>query len=206
MPQCPFKKADGGLRGCNLPSALLNVFRDQSRRHSQRLPPDNRNVHRPGASGAGTGRNRLTIHALERPANPIPNAINRAITAPVCLCSFPPLAPGQAIAAWRWATTLPDFATALGLLKRDLRERPAPLHVLRFRPGMPLRANAGRCRHDLRHFINRPAAVARYAAAMTGLPWACSAHAKDIFLQNENDLAAKLCRGAVDGDLFTARL
>ena len=31
------------------------------------------------------------------------------------------------------------------------------------------------------HFLHTPASVARYAATMRGIPWACSAHAKDIW-------------------------
>jgi glycosyltransferase involved in cell wall biosynthesis len=31
------------------------------------------------------------------------------------------------------------------------------------------------------HFLHTPASVARYTALITGLPWSCSAHAKDIW-------------------------
>jgi hypothetical protein len=31
------------------------------------------------------------------------------------------------------------------------------------------------------HFLHTPASVARYASILTGLPWSCSAHAKDVW-------------------------
>jgi glycosyltransferase involved in cell wall biosynthesis len=40
--------------------------------------------------------------------------------------------------------------------------------------------------------MNRPAAVARYAAAMTQRAWSCSAHAKDIWTQSRPNLVAAL--------------
>ncbi len=42
------------------------------------------------------------------------------------------------------------------------------------------------------HFIHTPASVTAYAAPITGLPWSCSAHAKDIWTSPTWDLAQKL--------------
>jgi hypothetical protein len=42
------------------------------------------------------------------------------------------------------------------------------------------------------HFIHTPGSVARYAAMMTGLPWSCSAHAKDIWTTPDRELSDKL--------------
>ena len=49
------------------------------------------------------------------------------------------------------------------------------------------------------HFLHTPASVARYAARIRGLPWSCSAHAKDIWTSPEWDKAEKLaeCRWLV---------
>src|SRR5690606_38831619 len=49
------------------------------------------------------------------------------------------------------------------------------------------------------HFLHTPASVARYAAIMRGLPWAVSAHAKDIWTSPEWEKAEKLadCAWAV---------
>jgi glycosyltransferase involved in cell wall biosynthesis len=42
------------------------------------------------------------------------------------------------------------------------------------------------------HFIHTPGSVARYASLLTGLPWSCSAHAKDIWTSPDWDLQGKL--------------
>ncbi len=36
-------------------------------------------------------------------------------------------------------------------------------------------------KHVYAHFLHTPASVARYTSILTGLPWSCSAHAKDIW-------------------------
>jgi glycosyltransferase involved in cell wall biosynthesis len=49
------------------------------------------------------------------------------------------------------------------------------------------------------HFIHTPASVTAYASLITGTPWSCSAHAKDIWTSPEWDLCRKLdeARGVV---------
>jgi glycosyltransferase involved in cell wall biosynthesis len=42
------------------------------------------------------------------------------------------------------------------------------------------------------HFIHTPASVASYASTVTGTPWTCSAHAKDIWTSPDWDLQGKL--------------
>lgn len=42
------------------------------------------------------------------------------------------------------------------------------------------------------HFIHTPASVAGYASLLTGIPWSCSAHAKDIWVSADWDLTEKL--------------
>jgi glycosyltransferase involved in cell wall biosynthesis len=42
------------------------------------------------------------------------------------------------------------------------------------------------------HFLHTPASVTRYASLMAGLPWSCSAHAKDIWTTPEWEKRQKL--------------
>ena len=42
------------------------------------------------------------------------------------------------------------------------------------------------------HFIHTPASVTAYTSIMTGIPWSCSAHAKDIWTSQDWELAEKL--------------
>ena len=42
------------------------------------------------------------------------------------------------------------------------------------------------------HYLHTPASVGRYAARILGLPWACSAHAKDIWTTPDWEIGSKL--------------
>ncbi len=42
------------------------------------------------------------------------------------------------------------------------------------------------------HFIHTPASVTEYASILTGVPWTCSAHAKDIWTSPDWELNEKL--------------
>ncbi|MQV21929.1 glycosyltransferase [Sinorhizobium meliloti] len=44
------------------------------------------------------------------------------------------------------------------------------------------------------HFIHTPASVTDYASIITGIPWTCSAHAKDIWTSKDWELSGKLDR------------
>ncbi len=44
------------------------------------------------------------------------------------------------------------------------------------------------------HFIHTPASVTAYASIMAGVPWTCSAHAKDIWTSSDWELSEKLGR------------
>ena len=44
------------------------------------------------------------------------------------------------------------------------------------------------------HFIHTPASVTAYASLITGVPWTCSAHAKDIWTSPDWELSEKLGR------------
>ncbi len=44
------------------------------------------------------------------------------------------------------------------------------------------------------HFIHTPASVAAYASLITGVPWTCSAHAKDIWTSPDWELRGKLAQ------------
>ena len=51
------------------------------------------------------------------------------------------------------------------------------------------------------HFLHTPASVTRYAAAMRGLPWSVSAHAKDIWTSEPWEVAEKLADCFLAGHL-----
>lgn len=83
---------------------------------------------------------------------------------------------------------------------RDLCRDPTANRVRRFGQALVLAHELPvSVRHLHAHFIHTPGSVTRYAALLSGLPWSCSAHAKDIWTLPAWEKAEKLaaCRWAV---------
>lgn len=95
--------------------------------------------------------------------------------------------------AWRRARKLPGYSIAFRVWLGDLRRDFTANRIRRFGQALVLATelpeNAGWL---YGHFIHTPASVTRYAHLMTGLPWSCSAHAKDIWTSPDWELAEKL--------------
>ena len=92
---------------------------------------------------------------------------------------------------------LPGYRAARQAWLQDLRRDPTPNRVRRFGQALVL---AHELPHDVTwlhaHFIHTPASVARYASLATGLPWSCSAHAKDIWTTPAWEKREKLAAAA----------
>jgi glycosyltransferase involved in cell wall biosynthesis len=102
--------------------------------------------------------------------------------------------------AWRAARRLPGYRAARRVFLRDLRRDLTSNRIRRFGQGLVIAAEAAPALAMLyAHFIHTPTSAARYAALMTGLPFAISAHAKDIWTTPAWELAEKLaeCRWCV---------
>ena len=133
------------------------------------------------------------IVSLERPRNLKRNSLNDEIAAVVHYVPIPLLALPSVFQAWRRLRSLPGYRAALQVFLGDLVRTANPLLINQFARALivcdRLREHTG---HFHAHFMNRPAAVARYAAAMTSVAWSCSAHAKDIWTQSRPNLVAAL--------------
>ena len=91
------------------------------------------------------------------------------------------------------ASKLPGFGKALTAFLRDLRRDFTRNRARRFGQACVLATETGAEAGWLHaHFIHTPASVTRYASLMSGLPWSCSAHAKDIWTSPDWDLMEKL--------------
>ena len=65
---------------------------------------------------------------------------------------------------------------------KDLLRDPTPNRIRRFGQAVVLAAELPADIGQLHaHFLHTPASVARYAAAICGLDWSVSAHAKDVW-------------------------
>lgn len=136
----------------------------------------------------------IRIVSLRHPTDPADHPVHREIEAPV---DYLPEYLGddwpRVLRAWRRARRLPGYPAARALWLRDLRRDPTRNRIRRFGQALVLAAELppeiGRLHA---HFLHTPASVARYAARMRGLPWSCSAHAKDIWTTPAWDKAEKL--------------
>jgi glycosyltransferase involved in cell wall biosynthesis len=143
----------------------------------------------------------LRILSLRHPTNKTTHPIHREIRAPVLyLPEYLLLEPLRVWRAWRTARRLPGYRAARRVFLRDLRRDPTPNRIRRFGQGLVIATEASPALAMLyAHFIHTPTSAARYAALMTGLPFAISAHAKDIWTTPAWELAEKLadCRWCV---------
>ncbi len=136
----------------------------------------------------------ILIVSLRRPTDPDCHPMHRRIHAPVrYLPEHLWREPIRVLGAWRAGRRRPGYAAALGTWIRDLGRQPTLDRVRRFGQALVLAHEIPA--HVTRlhaHFLHAPASVARYASALTGLPWSCSAHAKDIWTIPEWEKTEKL--------------
>ena len=143
----------------------------------------------------------IRLISLRRPTDRHVHPVHREIRAPVnYLSEYLYRAPARVWRGWRAGRRLSGYAAALGVWLRDLGRDPTPNRVRRFGQALVL---AGELPADVgwihAHFLHTPASVARYAALIVGLPWSCSAHAKDVWTTPAWEKAEKLtdCRWLV---------
>jgi glycosyltransferase involved in cell wall biosynthesis len=137
---------------------------------------------------------RLAIFSLRHPTDPTRHPINAQIAASVAyLPEYLYQEPLRVLRALIKARRAPGFARAFGVWARDLWRDPTPNRVRRFGQALVLTAELPeQVRWLYAHFIHTPSAVARYASIMTGIPWSCSAHAKDIWTSRGWELRANI--------------
>ena len=134
------------------------------------------------------------IISLRRPTDPARHPMHDAVRAPVSyLPEYAWREPLRVRRCWRLARRLPGYGTARRAWLRDFARDPTPNRGRRFAQALVLAAELPTDVDRLHaHFLHTPASVARYAGMMTGLPWTCSAHAKDIWTTPDWEKRQKL--------------
>ncbi|SFI00342.1 glycosyltransferase [Albimonas pacifica] len=90
--------------------------------------------------------------------------------------------PLRLLRAWRAARRLPGYRAARAAWLRDWRRDRTSNRGRRWGQALVLATELPAATQGIYvHFLHTPGSVARYAATMRGLPWAVSAHAKDIW-------------------------
>ncbi|WP_159716833.1 glycosyltransferase family 4 protein [Geminicoccus flavidas] len=136
----------------------------------------------------------LAIVSLRHPTDPAVHDLHEAVRAPVrYLPEYLEDEPARVAAAVRAATRLPGYPLALRRYLADYRRDSTENRVRRFGQACVLATEQAQDTALLyAHFLHTPASVARYAALMRDLPFAVSAHAKDIWTTPVWDKAEKL--------------
>jgi len=140
----------------------------------------------------------IRIASLRHPTDRTVHPVHREIRAPVVyLPEYLYREPLRVLRGWRRVRRLPGYAGAWRAWLRDLRRDMTPNRVRRFGQALVLVAE---CPADVTrlhaHFIHTPGSVARYASLISGLPWSCSAHAKDIWTTPDWEVREKLADAA----------
>ena len=136
----------------------------------------------------------IEIVSLRRPTDPYHHPIHDEIKASVAyLPEYLWREPLRLWRGWRASRRRTGYATARRVWLADLARDRTANRIRRFGPALILAAETGRdVVHLHAHFLHTPASVARYASLVTGLPWSCSAHAKDIWTSPSWEKAEKL--------------
>ncbi|MBI3375795.1 MAG: glycosyltransferase family 4 protein [Betaproteobacteria bacterium] len=129
-------------------------------------------------------------HPTERWAHPV----HAEIRAPVLyLPEYISSELRRVLRAWRAVRLWPAYRDVRALWLRDLARDPTPNRARRFFQALVLACELPEDIGHLHvHFLHTPASVTRYAAALRGLAWSASAHAKDIWTIPEWEKREKL--------------
>jgi glycosyltransferase involved in cell wall biosynthesis len=140
----------------------------------------------------------LTLWSLRHPTDSKIHPVHARIKGPVTyLPEYLHQEPGRVFRAWRKCRWTKGYGAAKALFSADWKRDRTRNRLRRFGQALVLAAELPPGTKALyAHFIHTPVSVARYTAALTGLPYAISAHARDIWTTPDWDLADKLATSA----------
>jgi glycosyltransferase involved in cell wall biosynthesis len=136
----------------------------------------------------------LHLFSMRHPTDPQVHPVHGEIAAPVTyLPEYLHDEPGRVVRGWWRARRLPGYRAARARFLADLRRDFTRHRWRRWGQALVLAselpADIG---HLHAHFVHTPASVTQYASLLTGIPWTCSAHAKDIWTTGDDELRQKL--------------
>jgi glycosyltransferase involved in cell wall biosynthesis len=136
----------------------------------------------------------IAIVSLRHPTDKTMHPVHREIRAPVnYLPEYLYQEPLRVLRGWWRARRMPGYRAAFRQWRADYRRDATTNRGRRFGQACVLAAELPQGSLRLHaHFLHTPAAVAYYTHLMTGLPWSCSAHAKDIWLTPDWEKREKL--------------
>lgn len=137
---------------------------------------------------------KIVVYSLRHPTDPKTHPIHDEIQARVVyLPEYLYQELGRVVRGWLRVRRLPGYASAARLFWQDFRHDLTANRIRRFGQALVLAAELADNTPALyAHFLHTPASVTFYAAMIRGLPWACSAHAKDIYTTPNWEIRSKL--------------
>lgn len=136
----------------------------------------------------------LTLISMRKPTDKKRHPIHDEIKARVIyLPEYLHSAPLRVMRAFLAGRKLPGFKALFSRFRSDLRRDFSRNRVRRFGQALVLAhewPDEAEWLHA--HFIHTPASVTAYTSILTGVPWSCSAHAKDIWTSPDWELSEKL--------------
>jgi glycosyltransferase involved in cell wall biosynthesis len=136
----------------------------------------------------------IRIVSLRHPTDHARHPVHEAIEAPVVyLPEYLHQEPFRVIRAWWRQRRRTTYKAAVRTWRRDFRRGPIRNRLRHFGQALVLADELDPAvTHLHAHFLHTPASVTRYAGTLSGLPWSCSAHAKDIWTTPDWEKAEKL--------------
>jgi glycosyltransferase involved in cell wall biosynthesis len=136
----------------------------------------------------------IIIYSLRHPTDKVMHPIHQKIGAKIhYLPEYLYQHPKRILAAFASLLFVGRFYKVIFLFLKDLIRDFTPNRGRRFGQALVLAREIEPDRDWLYvHFLHTPASVARYASILTGLPWSCSAHAKDVWTTAKWDIREKI--------------
>ena len=136
----------------------------------------------------------LSIVSLRLPTDKTTHSIHQDIHAPVLyLPEYLYQQPFRVLRAWWKVRRIDGYKTSRSAFLADLVKDRTANRIRRFGQALVLSAELPAGTEFLyAHFLHTPGSVARYTSLITGIPWSCSAHAKDIWTTPDWEKTQKL--------------
>ena len=136
----------------------------------------------------------VTLVSLRHPTDTKTHPVHDEIAAPVnYLPEYLYQEPLRVLRSWWRCRRQPGYRESRTQFWHDLKRDRSANRIRRFGQALVMAAELpGDTAALYAHFLHTPASVTRYAALITEKPWACSAHAKDIYTSPDWELREKL--------------
>lgn len=136
----------------------------------------------------------IVIASLRKPTDVERHPVHREIKAAILYLPESILRePLRVAGAWLRMRRRPGYRAARDQWLRDCRRAPSGQRLRGFAQALVLADELSpRVTRLHAHYLHWPASVARFAAMILGLPWSCSAHARDIWTTPEWEKREKL--------------